>query len=138
MEAIVLNYGIAYLATAAVFLIVDFVWLNIASPAFYRPKLGDLLAPNPNLAVAALFYLFYAVGIVVLAVMPAVAAKSLLMAVGFGALLGLVAYGTYDITNLATIRDWPVIVSVVDMIWGTILTAVSATAGYFAVRAFTG
>lgn len=130
-----LQYGIAYLATAATFLIIDFIWLNLMSPAFYRPKLGDLLSQNPNLAVAALFYLLYAVGIVVLVVMPATAARSLLMAVGFGALLGFVAYGTYDFTNLATIRNWPVIVTVVDLIWGTFLTAISATAGYLAVRA---
>ncbi|WP_421723122.1 DUF2177 family protein [Bauldia sp.] len=130
-----LQYGIAYLATAVVFLAIDFVWLNVMSPAFYRPRLGDLLATNPNLTVAALFYLFYAVGVVVLVVMPAAAARSWLMAAGFGALFGFVAYGTYDFTNLATIRNWPVIVTVVDVIWGTALTAVSATAGYFAVRA---
>lgn len=131
------QYAVAYVASAVVFLALDFVWLTVASRLLYKPQLGDLLAPNPNLAVAALFYLFYVVGVVVLVVMPAYNARSLGMAIGFGALLGFVAYGTYDFTNLSTIRGWPVLVTVVDLAWGTFLTAVASTAGYFALRAFT-
>lgn len=131
-----LKYSVAYGASAAAFLAIDFIWLSIASRLIYRPLLGDLLAETPKLSIAAAFYLVYAVGIVVFAVMPAVAAKSLATALMLGALLGLVAYGTYDITNLATIRGWPATVSIIDIIWGTMLTAVSAGAGYLAVRTF--
>ncbi len=133
----IFQYGLAYVVSAIVFLGVDFVWLSTATRILYRPQLGDLLAPSPNLGVAALFYLFYVVGVVVLVVMPAFNARSLGMAIGFGALLGFVAYGTYDFTNLSTIRGWPVLVTVVDLAWGTFLTALSATAGYLALRLFT-
>lgn len=131
-------YLVAYIAAAAVFLALDFVWLTFASRYFYRPQLGDLLAPDPNLAVAAIFYLVYVVGVVVFAVMPAHAAKSATMALALGALLGLVAYGTYDFTNLATIRDWPAVVSFVDLAWGIFVTAVASTAGYAALRLLQG
>lgn len=128
----------AYAGAAAAFLALDFVWLNLAGRYLYRPYLGDLLADEPNLAVAALFYLVYVAGIVVFAVMPGLAAKSMLMTAALGALLGLVAYGTYDITNLATLRGWPVIVSVVDLAWGICVTATAATAGHLAARAVSG
>jgi uncharacterized membrane protein len=131
-----MQYAIAYGTTALVFLAMDYVWLTNASRFLYRPQLGDLLSENPNLAVAALFYLVYVAGIVVFAISPAVAARSVWMAVGLGAFLGLVAYGTYDITNYATIRGWPAIVSIVDLIWGISVTAISALAGYGAVRYF--
>jgi uncharacterized membrane protein len=124
----------AYLASVVVFLAIDFVWLSTATNFFYRPQMGSLLSSQPNLVVAAAFYLVYVVGIVVFAVLPAANQGSWLMALGLGALLGLVAYGTYDITNLATIRDWPPLVTIVDLAWGTALTAVSALAGYWALR----
>ncbi len=127
------RYAIAYGASAVVFLALDFVWLTLASRAFYRPQLGDLLSPNPNLPVAAVFYLIYVVGVVVFAVMPGYAARSWLVALGSGALLGLVAYGTYDFTNLATLKGWTVAVSLVDLTWGIILTAIAASAGYAAL-----
>lgn len=133
-----LHYAIAYLASASVFLLVDFAWLSTASRHFYRPRLGDLLATDPNLAVAAVFYLVYVVGIVVFAVMPGYAARSLVVTMALGALLGLVAYGTYDFTNLATIRDWPLVVSLVDLAWGVFLTTLASAAGYAAVRLFAG
>lgn len=129
-----LAYGVAYAATAVCFFVLDFIWLSIATGLLYKPMLGTLLAPEPSLPIAALFYLFYVVGLVVFAVMPAANAGSWLMALGLGALLGLVAYGTYDITNLSTLRDWPVAVTVIDLAWGTILSAVAALAGYTALR----
>jgi len=129
-----MQFVIAYAATAIVFFTADFLWLSFASPRIYRPQLGTLLADQPNLGVAAIFYAVYVVGVVVLAVQPATAAKSLPMAIGFAALLGLVAYGTYDITNLATIRGWPLIVSLIDMAWGVFVTAIAAAAGFVALR----
>jgi uncharacterized membrane protein len=123
-----------YLISFGVFLAIDAVWLMTMSSRFYQPRLGALMAERPNLAVAVLFYLVYVVGVLVLAVAPGIDAGSVSKAALYGALLGLVAYGTYDITNLSTIKDWPVIVTVVDLVWGTTLTAVVATAGYYVAR----
>jgi uncharacterized membrane protein len=103
-------------------------------PQFYQKQLGDLMLPSPNLAVATVFYLFFAVAIVVLAVRPGLEVGSLWTAAGKGALLGLAAYGTYDITNLSTIKNWPVTLSVVDMIWGTVLTGLASAGGYAVAR----
>lgn len=130
-----MQFMIAYIASAAAFFIADFLWLGFATPRLYRPQLGALLSDQPNLGVAAIFYAVYVVGIVVLAVLPATAAKSLPMAIGLAALLGLVAYGTYDITNLATIRGWPLAVSLIDTAWGVVVTVTGAVAGFAALRA---
>ncbi len=129
-----LKYSGIYLAALVAFLIIDGLWLGVVARGFYADQLGQLLRPSPNWGVAGLFYVFYVVGIIVFAVMPAHAQQSWMMAVGYGALLGLIAYGTYDLTNLATIRDWPVTMSIVDMIWGGVLTATVSLAGYFAAR----
>ena len=123
-------YGI----TTLVFFAIDFVWLSTATSRIYQPYLGDLLSPKPNLPVAAVFYLFYVVGILALAVIPGLQEGALMGAVWRGALFGLLAYATYDLTNLATIQGWPWQVSVIDMIWGTALNTVVAAAGYFAGR----
>lgn len=119
----------AYVGSAITMLALDLIWLTTMVPRLYRPALDDLLAHTPNLPVAAVFYPLYVVGIVVFAVLPAVRSSSGLQALGAGALLGLVAYGTYDLTNLSTLRDWPLTLSLIDVAWGTILTAVSAFAG---------
>ena len=123
-----------YVITVVVFLGIDFVWLSTMGDRFYRKQLGDMMRPSPALGVALLFYLVYVVGALVLVVLPAAEKGSLMQAVLGGALLGLVAYGTYDITNLSTLVGWPTVVAVVDMIWGTTLTAVVSTAGYFVAR----
>ena len=99
-------FAIAYLGAAAAMLVLDAIWLTLAVPRLYQPQIGHLLAAQPNLGIAAVFYLFYIVGIVVFAVLPAQTVGSWLTALGLGALLGLVAYGTYDFTNMATLRDW--------------------------------
>lgn len=127
---------IAYLATAVTFFAFDFVWLSLAVPRLYRPLLGTLLRDSPNLPVAAAFYLVYVVGLVVFAVLPAANSGNWLMAIGLGALLGLVAYGTYDFTNLSTMRDWPVLVSLVDLAWGIFVSAAAALVGFGALRYF--
>lgn len=125
------SYAVAYAATAVVFFGLDFVWLSAISTSFYRTRIGALLLEQPNLGVAGLFYLVYVVGIVHFAVMPAVNGASWATALVNGALLGLVAYGTYDMTNLATLKNWSVSVSIVDMIWGIALTATAATCAYW-------
>lgn len=132
------TFLIGYAGTFLTLLVADAIWLGLVARTFYRDQLGDMMLPNPNLAVAALFYLFFAAAVVLLAVMPGVRSQSLLMAAGYGAVLGLAAYGTYDVTNLATLKGWPVAMSLVDMTWGTFVTAFSAGGGYVAVRYFRG
>jgi uncharacterized membrane protein len=128
----------AYLATMAVFFTMDFVWLSLAASRLYRVHLGGLLLEKPNVAVAGFFYLVYVGGVVVFAVTPALDAGLWTTALLLGALLGLVAYGTYDFTNLATLKGWPPIVSIVDLAWGITATAVSATLGYLIARKLGG
>ena len=125
------SYAVAYATSAVVFFGLDVVWLSTISTSFYRNRIGALLLEQPNLGVTGLFYLVYVAGIVHFAVMPAVSGASWATALINGALLGLVAYGTYDMTNLATLKNWSVSVSLVDMMWGIALTATAATCGYF-------
>lgn len=130
-------YGIAYIATGLVFLAVDAVWLTFAAQRLYRPLMGDMLVENFRLVPAVLFYLIYIAGIVVFAISPAFATERWATATGYGALLGLFAYATYDLTNQATLRNWPVPVTIADLCWGTLLTAFAATMGFLITRAFT-
>lgn len=124
----------AYIATATIFFLLDYVWLTRVAGSFYRDRIGSLMLDQPRLSVAAVFYIFYVVGIVVLAILPALRTDSVLTAMLLGALLGCMAYGTYDITNYATLRDWPVSIVLVDIAWGAALTGISAGVGYLAVR----
>lgn len=133
-----IQYAIAYVASAVVFLALDFVWLSRVARDFYFSRLGEQLLAQPRLGVAAAFYLVYVIGVVVFAVSPALKADSARLAIGLGALFGFIAYATYDITNYATLKNWPLAVVVVDMAWGAVLTAVSAFAGYYAVRVVAG
>ncbi|MGQ2969985.1 MAG: DUF2177 family protein [Allorhizobium sp.] len=130
-------YVIAYAATAVVFFALDYLWLTRIAIGFYREHIGSLLLATPNFAAAGIFYLFYVIGLVYFAVMPAVTAGSVLTAILNGALLGLLAYGTYDMTNLATLKGWSLQVSLVDMAWGAFLSATASAAGYYAVSRFT-
>lgn len=127
---------VAYLASAVAFLAADMLWLGVVARDLYRAQMGDLLAPNPNLAAAAAFYGLYIAGVLYFAVWPALASGSWTAALVSGAILGLLAYGTYDLTGLAVLRGFPATLAVIDMAWGAALTAAAATAGYFAARAF--
>jgi len=126
--------AIAYLATLVFFAVVDTLWLGVVARGFYRAELGDLLAGEVRLGAAVLFYLVYAAGITIFAVLPGIRAESLVTALVMGGLFGFFAYATYDLTNLATLRGWPVRMSVVDIAWGTMLTAVTAAVGGLAAR----
>ncbi|GMB79354.1 DUF2177 family protein [Shinella zoogloeoides] len=126
MKTIVL----AYLATGIAFLIVDTIWLSTMADMLYRPLLGDKLAPQFHLAPAVAFYLIYVAGIVFFAVMPALEGGGLGKAALNGAILGLVAYTTYDLTNQATLREWPLFVTLADIPWGAFVTAAGASAGF--------
>ncbi|MEO0328895.1 MAG: DUF2177 family protein [Pseudomonadota bacterium] len=130
-----MHFTISYIAALVAFLAIDFIWLKYVALGFYRDHIGHLMLDKPNLAIAGLFYLFYVVGVVILAVNPALEKQQWTIALLYGGLLGLVAYGTYDITNLATLKTWPPIVTIVDMIWGTVLTASVATISYFVTNA---
>ncbi|MEK7647685.1 MAG: DUF2177 family protein [Patescibacteria group bacterium] len=116
-------------------LAIDLVWIGVIARAWYAKWLGDLMAAKFSLAPAALFYVLYAIGISYFVVQPAVAAGSAVSTVFMrGAFLGLLAYATYDLTNQATLRHWPVTLTVVDMAWGALLTGVVATIAYLVVR----
>ncbi|MBX9739281.1 MAG: DUF2177 family protein [Beijerinckiaceae bacterium] len=131
-----IQYLWAYGATLVAFLAIDLVWLGFIARNFYRDQLGNLMLDQPSLAIGLAFYMLFAVGIVVFAITPGLREGSWRTTLVLGALLGLIAYGTYDLTNLATLRNWPVMLSFVDMAWGSALTATSALVGYWAANAF--
>jgi uncharacterized membrane protein len=110
-----------YLITLAIFFAIDMVWLTVVAKTFYRKHLGYLMAPKVGWPAALLFYLLFIAGLVVFAVRPGLAAGPPAKALLLGAFLGLISYATYDLTNQATVRDWPVVVTVVDLVWGTTL-----------------
>ena len=111
-----------YLVSLAAFFAIDLVWLGLVARTFYQQQLGFLMAPHPNWFVAIIFYLLFVTGILVFVVLPGLGANTLKTTIIRAALFGLITYATYDLTNLATLNDWPALVSVVDMIWGTVLS----------------
>ncbi|MGZ3273819.1 MAG: DUF2177 family protein [Caulobacteraceae bacterium] len=131
-------YALAYVAAAITFVAGDAVWLTLAGPRLYRPVIGPLLADRVNAGAAIAFYVIYLFGVVALAVSPALRAGQWRMAALSGLCLGLVAYGTYDLTNQATLRLWSTRLTLADMVWGGVLTAAAALAGYLAARKFGG
>ncbi|MEL6734563.1 MAG: DUF2177 family protein [Pseudomonadota bacterium] len=128
---------IAYFATMAVFFAIDLVWLSKVATSFYRDQIGPLLLDEFKIGYAAAFYLVYGAGVVFFAVRPALEANSLAMAFLYGAALGFLCYGTYDFTNLATLKGYTVTVAFADLAWGTVLTGTSALAGMWITRAVT-
>jgi len=119
-----------YAVTLGIFLAIDMVWLSVVAKDFYRRQIGHLLAPEVNWPAAVLFYLLFIGGLVFFAVKPALEVGSAARALGYGALFGLLTYATYDLTNQATMRDWPVLVTAVDLAWGTVLSATIAFLSY--------
>ena len=113
----------AYGYTLILFLIADAIWLSTMIPRFYRPQLESLLAPTPSFGAAMAFYFLYPIGLIILVILPALQNRySITKALLLSMLHGLVAYGTYDLTNQATLKDWPLIVTLVDTTWGGLLT----------------
>lgn len=119
---------VAVAASAVTMLVLDGIWLSLMASRLYKPELGGLLRDKFLPAPAVLFYIIYLGGIAILAVWPAIAAGRWTVALGRGAVLGFVAYATYDLTNLATLRGWSLPVTLADLAWGTILTALAAAA----------
>lgn len=122
-----MHYIRPYLVALAVIIALDLLWLGLIMSGFYRAQLGHLLGPNVYWPAAILFYLLYVLGTVVFAIAPALAARSFNKALLLGGLFGFMAYMTYDLTNMATMRDWPLLVTVADMVWGTVLTAIAVS-----------
>lgn len=125
---------VAYAACAVTMVAIDAVWLGVLALDFYQHTIGHLLADRPDFRAAALFYVLYIAGIVIFAVRPALDGGAWTRAAGLGALYGLFCYMTYDLTNVATLRDFPWIVAGVDIAWGMFISAVTAAAGYAAAR----
>ena len=126
------TWFIGYIAALGSLAVLDALWLGLVSRDFYKERLGQLLLDQPNWSVAILFYLIHAVGIVVF---PVALATSWLSAALYGALFGFVVYAAYDLTNLATLRGWPMAVSLVDLAWGAVVSAAACVAAYLAMRA---
>jgi len=115
------NIALMYVLTLAVFFLIDMVWLGLVAKNFYRRYLGDMLSPKVNWPAAILFYLLFIAGLLLFVIEPAQGRA--LEALWKGAVFGLIAYATYDLTNLATLKNWPLLVTVVDLVWGTFLGA---------------
>jgi uncharacterized membrane protein len=111
-----------FLATLAVFFIIDMIWLGLLARGFYRDQLGVLLSPRTNWAAAVVFYLIFNAGLMVFAILPGLDSGSLGRTLLLGALYGLFTYATYDLTNLATLRSWPLVLTIVDIGWGIVLS----------------
>jgi len=112
-----------FLIALPVFFAIDMVWLILVAKKFYQEQIGFLMKPDINWLAAIIFYLLFIVGLVTFVISPAIEKHSWVHAILFGALFGLITYATYDLTNLATVKDWPLLVTVVDLIWGTVLAA---------------
>jgi uncharacterized membrane protein len=118
------DYIYAYLASLGTMAVLDAAWLGLVAPAFYKKHIGFIMTDKPNWFAAVAFYLIFIAGVTVFVVYPGWHNSYSLVKVGLlGALFGLVTYATYDLTNQATLKNWPHIVTVVDLIWGTLLTA---------------
>ncbi len=120
-----------FLIALPVFFIIDMVWLVVVAKSFYQKQLGFLMRPDINWAAAILFYLLFISGLIIFVITPAMVKQSWVHALVYGALFGLVTYATYDLTNLATVKDWPLLVTVIDLVWGSVLAAAVSVITYF-------
>lgn len=125
---------LSYVLTAAVFFAIDMLWLGLIAKGFYNKHLASFLSPNVNWFAAIIFYLVFIAGILVFVVFPAHEKGSLSHAALYGALFGIVTYATYDLTNMATLRNWPLTIVVVDIAWGAILTALVSISGWYILK----
>ena len=122
--------------TLPVFLAIDMVWLGFVAKGLYAKELGFLMKPDVNWTAAILFYLLFVCGLIVFVITPSLETNSIGKAVFLGALFGLVSYATYDLTNLATVANWPVLITVIDLFWGTILSASVSLISFLIARKF--
>jgi uncharacterized membrane protein len=125
-----------YLIALPVFLAIDAVWLTLIAKNFYAKHIGYLMAKNPNLLAALIFYLIFIAGLVFFVITPALDKKMWMYALLAGTFFGLVSYATYDLTNLATVKNWPLLVTIIDLIWGMFVSAAVSVATYFLALKF--
>jgi uncharacterized membrane protein len=129
-----MRYAVLYLSIMLPFCLMDGGWLTLLGPVLYRPVLGDILLPTPKLWPAIAFYLVFPIGVLVFAALPALKAGNVTTALIYGALFGALAYGTYDLTNFATLRNWTLQISLLDIGWGAIASATAASVGYYVTK----
>jgi uncharacterized membrane protein len=127
-----MSYLILYLVSLAAFFTIDLLWLGLAARSFYQQQLGYLMAASPNWFAAILFYLLFVAGLLGFVVLPGLRDNSLKSTLLHAALFGLIAYATYDLTNLATLKGWPVLLSLVDMLWGTVISVLVSYISFMA------
>lgn len=127
------EYLIRFLVAFGAFLVIDLVWLGVVAKNLYQNQLGELMRPDTIWPAAILFYVLFLVGLIYFAINPAIEAQSLSLAVKNGALYGFFTYMTYELTNYAVIKDWPVALVVPDILWGTVLAAAVSSATYWIV-----
>lgn len=125
---------ISYALTFVVFFIIDMAWLGFIAKDLYKKYLGGFLSEQVNWAAAVVFYLLFIVGVFIFAILPSVEKNSLTSAMTLGALFGFFTYATYDLTNLATLKGWPLSIVFIDMAWGAVLTGIVSTAGFYIVK----
>lgn len=112
-----------YAIALPIFFAIDMLWLGVVAKNLYKNQLGYLMTPNVNWVAAIIFYLLFIVGLIVFVISPAMEKHSIMHAVLYGALFGLISYATYDLTNLATVKDWPILITGIDLVWGSVLAA---------------
>lgn len=132
MTKIIFNY----ILTFAVFLAIDMLWLGFIAKNLYKKYLGNILSNQINWPAAIIFYLIFVIGILIFAVYPAINKNDVIAALSLGALFGAMAYATYDLTNWATLKDWPWQIVIIDIIWGAVLAGLVSTAGFYITKYF--
>ena len=125
-----------YFISLVVFLLIDMIWLIFISRSLYSKHLGYIMAPKVNFLAAFIFYMIFILGLMVFVINPALITESWKSALFLGMLFGIVTYATYDLTNLATVKDWPMIITVVDLIWGTVVSGITAFISYTIIKLF--
>ena len=120
-----------YAIALPVFFAIDMTWIGVVAKGFYAKQIGLLLKPEVNWLAAIIFYLLFILGLVFFVIMPAIEKGSWTYALAFGALFGLICYATYDLTNLAVAKDWPLMVTIVDLAWGAVLASSVSVITYF-------
>ena len=123
-----------YFIALPIFLAIDMVWLTLISKNFYARQIGFLMKTNINWVAVIIFYLLFVVGLALFVIMPALGKNSWIYAMLLGALFGLISYATYDLTNLATLKDWPVLITIVDLIWGAVLSGSVSVITYLIIK----
>jgi uncharacterized membrane protein len=131
-----MNFLLYYAISFIVFLAIDALWLGLVAPKFYKAQIGHLMAEKPNLIAALVFYLIFIAGLVYFVLLPAITNDSWVTAFANGALFGFVTYATYDLTNYATLKNWPITMVIVDLTWGLVLSTSVSLISYFIIQLF--